>query len=72
VVPVSAYSRGESTLVEAGYQRDATLTRQNMVQWFMEGHEYLEKMSPDVPSFTLELTGAGTGGTSALVDPEAC
>lgn len=72
VVPVSAYSRGESVLVEAGYQRDADLTRQNMVQWFMEGHEYLEKMSPDVPSFTLELSGAGTGGSSALVEPEAC
>lgn len=72
IVPVSAYSRGESVLVEAGYQRDADLTRQNMVQWFMEGHEYLEKMSPDVPSFTLELTGAGTGGSSALVEPEAC
>lgn len=72
LVPVSAYTRGESTLVEAGFQRDADLTRQNMVQWFMEGHEFLEKMTPDVPSYTIELTGAGTGGTSALVTPEAC
>lgn len=72
LVPVSAYTRGESTLVEAGFQRDADLTRQNMVQWFMEGHEFLEKMTPDVPSYTIELSGAGTGGTSALVTPEAC
>ena len=72
IVPVSAYTRGESTLVEAGFQRDADLTRRNEVQWFMEGHEFLEKMTPDVPSFTLELTGAGTGGTSAMVTPEIC
>lgn len=72
LVPVSAYTRGESELVEAGFQRDADLTRQNLVQWFMEGHEFLEKMTPDVPSYTIELSGAGTGGTSALVTPEAC
>ena len=72
VVPVNAYTRGESTMVEAGFQRDADLTRQNMVQFFMEGQEFLEKMAVDVPSYTIELSGAGTGGTSALVTPEAC
>lgn len=73
VVPVSAYTRGESTLVEAGFQRDADLTLANMVQWFFEGNEFLEKMTPDVPSYTLEIGGAGTGGTTALVGPtETC
>jgi hypothetical protein len=72
IVPVNAYTRGESVLVEAGFQRDAALTLQNQVQYFLEGHEFLEKMVPEVPSFTLELTGAGTGGSTALVEPEAC
>lgn len=72
IVPVDAFVRGESTLVDAGFERDTSLIRQNMVQYFFEGHEFFEKVAPDVPSFTLELTGAGTGGTSALVTPEAC
>lgn len=72
IVPVNAYTRGESVLVEAGFERDSSISRQNTVQWFMEGHEFLEKMTPDVPGFTIELTSAGTGGSSALVTPEAC
>jgi hypothetical protein len=72
LVPTDAYIRGESTLVEAGYQRDADLLRQNMVQYFFEGHEFIEKRDPNVPGWTIELSGAATGGASALVTPEAC
>ena len=72
LVPINAYVRGESSLVEAGYQRDADLIRQNMVQFFVEGQEFLEKTVVDIPSWTIELTSAATGGTSAMVTPEAC
>jgi hypothetical protein len=72
LVPTSAYTRGESVLVEAGYTRDSALIRQNMTQFFFEGHEFLEKMTPDVPSYTLEITGCANGGSSALIDPAQC
>lgn len=72
VVPVDAFVRGESTIVEAGFERDTNLIRQNMVQYFFEGHEFFEKVTPDVPNFTIELTASGTGGSSALVEPEDC
>lgn len=72
LVPVSAYTRGESVLVEAGFQRDADLIRQNLVQYFFEGHEFLEKMTPDVPSYTLEITGCANGGSAVLADPGVC
>lgn len=72
LVPTDAYVRGESTLVEAGFERDTSLVRQNMVQYFFEGHEFIEKRDPEVPGWTIELGGAATGATSALVTPEAC
>ncbi len=72
LVPTDAYVRGESTLVEAGFQRDAELLRQNMVQYFFEGHEFIEKRDDQVPGWNIELGGAATGGTSALVTPEMC
>lgn len=70
LVPTGAYVRGESTLVEAGYQRDANLIRQNMVQYFFEGHEFIEKRDPAVPGWTIELGGSATGGATALVEAE--
>jgi hypothetical protein len=69
VVPVSSYTVGSSTLVDAGFTRDADLIRQNKVQYFMEGAEFIEKMN-DVPSFTVRLTGYGNGGRSALQTPD--
>ncbi len=72
LVPTDSYVRGESTLVEAGFERDTNLVRQNMVQYFFEGHEFIEKRTPDVPGWTITLGGIASGGTSALVDPESC
>lgn len=72
LVPTDAYIRGESVLVEAGFERDTNLVRQNMVQYFFEGHEFIEKRDPQVPGWTIELGGAATGGASALTTPETC
>lgn len=69
VVPLSSYTVGQSTLVDAGFTRDADLIRQNKVQYFVEGAEFIEKMN-DVPSFTIRLTGYGNGGRSALATPD--
>lgn len=72
LVPLDSYVRGESTLVEAGFERDTELVRQNMVQYFFEGHEFIEKRTPDVPGWTITLGGIANGGASALVQPESC
>ena len=69
IVPVSSYTVGSSTLVDAGFTRDADLIRQNKVQYFVEGAEFIEKMN-DVPSFTARLTGYGNGGRTALATPD--
>lgn len=69
LVPLSSYTVGQSTLVDAGFTRDSQLIRQNKVQYFMEGAEFIEKMN-DVPSFTVQLTGYGNGGRSALQTPD--
>lgn len=71
VVPVSSYTVGLSTMVEAGWTRDSSLIRQNLVQYFTEGLEFLEKVN-EVPSYTLTLTGAGNGISSALALPADC
>lgn len=70
VVPTAAYSMGMSTVVEAGWRRDNQLIRQNQVEYFYEGMEFLEKMT-DIPSFVVELTGGPNGGRSALTAPPA-
>lgn len=69
IVPVSSYTVGSSTLVDAGFTRDADLIRQNKVQYFVEGAEFIEKMN-DVPAFTARLTGYGNGGRTALATPD--
>lgn len=71
VVPVSSYTVGLSTMVEAGFTRDSSLIRQNLVQYFEEGLEFIEKVN-DVPSYTLTLTGAGNGVASALAEVPSC
>ena len=70
IVPTDAYTMGQSTIVEAGWRRDNQLIRQNQVEYFYEGMEFLEKMT-NVPSFVVELTGGPNGGYSALTAPPA-
>lgn len=66
-----AYSHGMSDIVEAGFVRDAALTRQNRTQYFLEGAEYLEKVNCH-PSFVLEITACPTGTATQLGDAPLC
>lgn len=66
-----AFVAGSSDVVDAGYYRDGTLVRQNLVRYFWEGMEFLEKTC-DHLSFVLELSNCPNGAAPALVTPTAC
>jgi hypothetical protein len=65
IVNPDSYMAGSSDIVEAGYYRDGTLVRQNLVRYFEEGMEFLEHVS-DHLSFVLEL-GVCPNGAAAPV-----
>lgn len=71
ILDPSDYSHGMSDLVEAGYRTDGNLTRQNRVQWFTEGTEFLEKRGQKA-SITLQIDSCANGAASAMVAPPAC
>lgn len=71
VLNPSAFVAGSSDVVDAGYYRDGTLVRQNLVRYFWEGMEFLEKTC-DHLSFVFELSNCPNGAAPALVDPTAC
>lgn len=66
-----AYRHGSSELVEAGFIRDAELTRQNRTQYFLEGAEFLEKVNCQ-PSYVIEITGCPTGTATELGTAPDC
>lgn len=74
ILNTDAFVAGSSDVVEAGYHRDANLVRQNLVQWFYEGMEFLEKTC-DHLSFVFELNtcpngaGAPVGNDIVCTDP---
>jgi len=62
---------GQSDVVEAGYYRDGTLVRQNLVRYFWEGMEFLEKTCDNL-SFVFELGNCPSGAAPALTTAPAC
>ena len=67
----AAYRAGLGEVVEAGFQTDSQLTRQNKVQHFFEGIEVLEKVNCH-ESFTLNVTACASGAAPELVAGPAC
>lgn len=66
-----SFVAGSSDVVDAGYYRDGTLVRQNLVRYFWEGMEFLEKTC-DHLSFVFELSNCPNGGAPALTAPTGC
>lgn len=66
-----SYRVGMSEVVEAGFIRDAQLTRRNEVQYFFESGEFLEKVSCE-ESFVLNVTGCPSGVATAPDAAPAC
>jgi len=71
VLNPDAYVAGSSDVVDAGYYRDGTLVRQNLVRYFWEGMEFLEKTC-DHLSFVFELSNCPNGGAPALSTATVC
>lgn len=71
VLNPDAFVAGSSDVVDAGYYRDGTLVRQNLVRYFWEGMEFLEKTC-DHLSFVFELSNCPNGGAPALTAPTDC
>lgn len=55
-----SFLAGSTDVVDAGYHRDADLVRQNLVRYFWEGMEFLEKQC-DHESFVFELSTCPNG-----------
>lgn len=66
-----SFVAGSTDIVDAGYYRDANLVRQNLVQYFWEGMEFLEKTC-DHLSFVFDLDNCPSGKATALVDGPDC
>lgn len=66
-----AFVMGQSDVVDAGYHRDANMVRQNLVRYFYEGMEFLEKTG-DHLSFVYDVDACPTGKATALVDGPDC
>lgn len=66
-----SFVMGQSDVVDAGYHRDANLIRQNLVRYFYEGMEFLEKLD-DSLSFVYNVTACPSGMATALVDGPDC
>lgn len=71
VLNPSSFVAGSTDVVDAGYYRDGTLVRQNLVRYFLEGMEFLEKTC-DHLSFVFEVGTCPSGAAPALVTPAAC
>lgn len=71
LIKPSSFTAGDTSVVDAGYFRDANLVRQNLVRYFWEGFEFLEKQCPDL-SFTFNLTTCPNGTASALITAPDC
>lgn len=71
VLNPDSFVAGSTDVVDAGYYRDGTLVRQNLVRYFWEGMEFLEKTC-DHLSFVLELGNCPNGGAPALATATAC
>lgn len=71
VMNPDSFVAGSSDVVDAGYYRDGTLVRQNLVRYFLEGMEFLEKTC-DHLSFVYELSNCPNGAAPALVDGPTC
>lgn len=71
VLNPDSFVAGASDVVDAGYYRDGTLVRQNLVRYFWEGMEFLEKQC-DHLSFVFELSNCPSGVAPALADAPAC
>lgn len=71
VLHPDSFVAGSSDVVDAGYYRDGTLVRQNLVRYFWEGMEFLEKTC-DHLSFVYELSNCPSGAAPALTDAPAC
>lgn len=71
VLNPDSFVAGSSDVVDAGYYRDGTLVRQNLVRYFWEGMEFLEKTC-DHLSFVYELSNCPSGVAPALSDAPAC
>lgn len=55
-----AFVAGDSSVVDTGYYRDANMVRQNLVRYFWEGMEFLEKTG-DHLSFVYEINTCPNG-----------
>lgn len=66
-----AFVMGQTDVVDAGYHRDASMLRQNLVRYFWEGMEFLEKTG-DHLSFVYDVTACPSGMATALVDGPDC
>lgn len=71
VLNPDSFVGGDSDVVDAGYYRDGTLVRQNLVRYFWEGMEFLEKTCDNL-AFTFELTTCPNGTASALIAAPDC
>lgn len=71
VLNPDSFVAGSSDVVDAGYYRDGTLVRQNLVRYFWEGMEFLEKTC-DHLSFVFELSNCPSGVAPALAEAPAC
>lgn len=71
VLNPDSFVAGSTDVVDAGYYRDGTLVRQNLVRYFWEGMEFLEKTC-DHLSFVFEVSSCPSGAAPALVEAAAC
>jgi hypothetical protein len=71
LLDASQYTMGHSSVVDAGYYREGDLVRQNLVRYFWEGMEFLEKDGEKL-SFTFELLNCPSGAAPALTDAPDC
>lgn len=71
LVRPDAFVHGQTDVVDAGYNRDVNHIRQNLVNYFWEGMEFLEKTG-DHLSFVYDVTACPSGMASALVDGPDC
>lgn len=66
-----SYVAGNSSVVDAGYYRDSTNVRQNLVRYFWEGMEFLEHTC-DHLSYVVELDTCPNGAAAPVGDDILC
>lgn len=71
VLNPDSFVAGASDVVDASYYRDGTLVRQNLVRYFWEGMEFLEKTC-DHLSFVFELSNCPSGVAPADAEAPTC